>query len=242
MWSEELEYEYRVIKDAVAREKVSVYLKEFLTAQRLQRLEEVLSHRMRHVTVVVEDLFQSQNISAVLRTCECYGIQDVHIIEKEYECQVHKAVAMGADKWLSIHRYQEVGQSAAHCIDSLKKEGYTIVATMPGENSYFLEDLPIEPKTALLFGTELKGLSEELVTLADRKVKIPMYGFTESFNISNSVAIILSYFIEKIRKSGVKWELSTEEKSLLLSEWLQKSVKKPLLLIDKFLNENNLSI
>lgn len=242
MWSEEQEYEYLVINDIASREKVSTYLKEFLSEQRLQRLEEVLSFRTRHVTVVVEDLFQSQNISAVLRTCECYGIQDVHIIEKEYECQVHKAVAMGADKWLTIHRHQEVGESVKHYIEDLKKEGYTIVATMPGERSHFIADLPIEPKTAFLFGTELKGLSEELVTLADQKVKIPMYGFTESFNISNSVAIILSHFVEKIRKSEIDWRLSEEEKSLLLSEWLQKSTKKPLLLIDKFLSENNLSI
>ncbi|MDL2296768.1 RNA methyltransferase [Bacteroidales bacterium OttesenSCG-928-B11] len=237
---EEQSYEYRIINDPFIRGKVSEYLTQFLTEQRLDRLGEVLNNRTRHLTVVVEDLFQSQNISAVFRTCECYGVQDVHVIENNYECQVHSAISMGADKWLTIHRYQEEQDSIVRCVKNLKREGYVLVATMPGENSCFLEDLPVEPKTAFLFGTELKGLSDELVALADRKVKIPMYGFTESFNISNSVAIILSHFAEKMRKSAVDWKLPEDERNELYSEWLQKSIKKPLLLIDKFLSDNNL--
>lgn len=240
MWIDEQEYEYQFIADPEVRCLVSDYLKQFLTEERIRRIEEVLSLRTRHATVVVEDLFQSQNISAVLRTCECYGVQDVHIIENNYECQVHNAISMGADKWLTIHRYQEGKGSVARCVETLKKSGYTLVATMPGENSHFLEDLPVGSKTAFLFGTELKGLSEELVERADLKVKIPMYGFTESFNISNSVAIILSHFMEKLRKTSKKWSLSENEYSELYSEWLQKSTKRPLLLIDKFLSENNL--
>ncbi|MDR2979280.1 MAG: RNA methyltransferase [Bacteroidales bacterium] len=241
MWMEKQGYEYRNINDLKTRELVIDYLKGFVTEVRLRRLEKVLGYRTRHVTVVVEDLFQSQNISAVLRTCECYGVQNVHIIENDNECQVHNAISMCADKWLTIHRYQNGQDKAVRCAESLKEEGYTLVATMPGENSYFLGDLPVEPKTAFLFGTELKGLSAELITLADQRVKIPMYGFTESFNISNSVAIILSHFMEKLRKNNEDWRLSEKEKSELFAEWLQKSVKKPLLLIDDFLRGNNLT-
>ncbi|HOH22813.1 MAG TPA: TrmH family RNA methyltransferase, partial [Bacteroidales bacterium] len=120
--------------------------------------------------------------------------------------------------------------------------GYSVVATLPDEDSCYLEELPIEQPIALLFGTELTGLSPEAIQLADQTVKIPMYGFTTSFNISNSVAIILSFLAEKLRKSTINWRLSEEEKEELYFEWLQKSVKTPKLLIRKFLTENGLQL
>ena len=215
------------------RRNVIQYLSGFVTEQRLQRICSVLAQRTRYATVVVEDLFQTQNISAVLRTCECYGIQDVHIIENENEFQVHKAISMGANKWLTLHHYYE--NNNKECVAYLKEKGYTVVATLPNDDSLYLDELPVNQPTAFLFGTELKGLSPELIALADKTVKIPMYGFTESFNISNSVAIILSDFVKRIRNSNLKISLSEEEKERLLLEWLQKSIKTPRLLIEDFL-------
>lgn len=235
----ESEFIYQKIEDPVLRKKLIPYLSDFLTCQRLDRLKQVLKQRTRHITLAVEDLYQTQNISAVLRTCECYGIQDVHIIENENQFQVHNAISLGANKWLSLKHYQNEN-GILECIANLKNNGYTVVATDPGEDSSFLDDLPVNAPTAFLFGTELNGLSEEALALADKKIKIPMYGFTESFNISNSVAIVLSHFVEKLRKSTIKWELSEVEKEELFLEWLQKSVKTPDLLIDAFLKEKNL--
>ena len=220
-------------KDPILRKKVIQYLSEFITEQRLQRITSVLALRTRYVTVVVEDLFQTQNISAVLRTCECYGVQDVHIIENENEFQVHNAISLGANKWLSLFHYNSGGNRAEECITHLKKNNYTVVATLPNDDSLFLDELPINQPTAFLFGTELKGLSSELIALADKTVKIPMYGFTESFNISNSVAIVLSDFVNKIRKSDINISLTEEEKEILFLEWLQKSIRTPHLLIDR---------
>jgi tRNA (guanosine-2'-O-)-methyltransferase len=213
------------------------YLESFLTEDRKLLLHKVLENRTRHINVVVEDLFQTQNISAVLRSCECVGVQDIHIVEGENDFQIHKAIAMGADKWLTIKHYQKDNNPMQNCINDLKKKGYTIVATLPDDNSCFLEDLPLEKPTAFLFGTELAGLSKEAIAAADKTVKIPMYGFTNSFNISNSVAIIVSHCVEKLRKSKVNWHLSEEEKENLLFDWVQKSINKPELLIKRYLDE-----
>jgi tRNA (guanosine-2'-O-)-methyltransferase len=215
------------IKEKDLRDRVVAYLQQFVTEERQARLSEVLQFRTRHLTVVLEDLFQTQNISAVLRTCDCYGIQDVHVIKHRNEFEVHKDISMGADKWLSIHEYPHSDHNVKDCIDRLHEQGYWVAATLPDERKRTIFDLPVEQKTAFLFGTELTGLSEEAVRYADGNVLIPMYGFTESFNISNSAAIIVSHFSEKMRRSDVNWQLSDEERDELYFEWLQKSVKDP---------------
>jgi tRNA (guanosine-2'-O-)-methyltransferase len=224
--------------DNILQKKLTEYLETFLTEDRKALLHKILENRTRHITVVVEDLYQTQNISAALRSCECVGIQDIHIVEGENDFQIHKAIAMGADKWLTIKQYQKENNPMLTCINNLKAKGYTIVATLPDDNSCFLEELPLEKPVAFLFGTELTGLSQEAIAAADKFVKIPMHGFTTSFNISNSVAIIVSYCIEKLRKSNIYWQLPEEEKSELLFEWTQKSINKPELLIKRYLKEN----
>ena len=217
------------------RDKVVAYLEQFVTEERQARLTEILANRTRHVTVVLEDLFQTQNISAVLRTCDCYGVQDVHVIKHRNEFEVHKDISMGADKWLSIHQYPQSEHNVKDCIDRLHEQGYWVAATLPDEQKRTIFDLPVERKTAFLFGTELTGLSDEAIRYADGNVLIPMYGFTESFNISNSAAIILSHFSERMRHSEAQWQLPVVEKEELYFEWLQKSVKNPDGLIDYFL-------
>ena len=223
------------------RRKVCEYLQTFLSEERNARLEEVLNQRTRHFTVVLEDLFQTQNTSAVMRTCECYGIQDVYVVEGKYDFQIHSAISMGSNKWLTLHNYKAKEHNMRQCISDLKQKGYQVVATLPSEKSCFLEDLDISEPLAFLFGTELTGLSQEAIDGADIHVKIPMYGFTESFNISNSVAITLSQLVEKLRKSSINWSLSELEKEELWLEWLQKSIKTPDMIIKQFLLKNNLS-
>ena len=218
--------------------ELTQYLENFLAEERKLLLHKILNNRTRYITLVLEDLYQTQNISAVLRTCECLGVQDVHIVEEKNEFQIHKAIVMGADKWLTIKHYEHLQNPMLTCINELKHEGYTIAATVPGDNDRFLSDLSLESPTAFLFGTELTGLTKEAIASADQTVKIPMFGFTNSFNISNSVAIILNYCIEKIRESNVQWQLSEAEKNELLFNWIQKSLNKPELLITRFINDS----
>ena len=223
------------ITDTETRRKLIEHLSQFVTEPRKARLEEVLNNRTRHITVVLEDLYQTQNISAVMRSCECYGIQDAYIVENRNEFEIHKDISMGADKWLTLHHYPHAEHNMKQCIDDLHAKGYTVVATLPDEKKTTIQDLPIDRKTAFLFGTELTGLSEEAVRYADCNALIPMYGFTESFNISNSAAIILSNFSERLRHSDVDWHLSEEDREVLYFDWLQKSIRDPEAIIRHYL-------
>lgn len=213
------------IEDKNLRAKLIEGLEQFVTEERKERLLSVLDNRTRHITVVLEDLYQTQNISAVMRSCECYGIQDAYIVENRNTFEIHKDISMGADKWLTLHHYPHSEHNVKQCIDDLHARGYTVIATLPDEKRTTIMDLPVERKTAFLFGTELTGLSEEAVRYADGAALIPMYGFTESFNISNSAAIILSHFSERLRHSEVDWKLTPDEREELYFSWLQKSIR-----------------
>jgi len=223
------------IDDPKLRKELIAQLEQFVTDSRKARLQEVLRNRTRHITVVLEDLYQTQNISAVMRSCECYGIQDAYIVENRNEFIVHQDISMGSDKWLTLHKYPNAAHNVKQCIDDLHAKGYKVIATLPDERKTTIHDLPVEEKTAFLFGTELTGLSDEAIEYADGKALIPMYGFTESFNISNSAAIILSSFSERMRRSGVNWALSEEEQDELYFEWLQKSMRDAESVIRQFI-------
>lgn len=202
-------------------------LQSFITPQRFARYQEVIANRTRFLTIVLEDIYQTHNASAVLRTCDCFGVQDVHIIENRNKYQVNPDVALGSSKWLNLITYSGTENNTVKCLGNLKKNGYQIIAATPHRNSYTPETLPLDKKTALLFGTELTGLTREALDLADDSVKIPMVGFTESLNISVSVAIFLQALAQRIRSGPVPWKLTEEEQNSILLHWLQQSVNIP---------------
>lgn len=210
------------------KEKLLNHLKGFVTDERSQKIKGIAEFRTKYITVALEDIYQSQNASAVLRSCECFGVQDVHIIENRNTYQVNPDVALGANKWLNMHRYNRPGiNNSLTAITQLKNAGYRIVATTPHEQDKNLEYFDLSAgKTALFFGNELEGLSEEMINSADEFLKIPIYGFTESFNISVSVAIILHFISFQLRNSNIHWQLSENEKIDLQIQWLKKSIKE----------------
>lgn len=195
------------------------YLESFVSEHKLELFDRIIQNRTRYLTVVLEDIYQSQNASAVLRTCDCFGIQDVHIVENRNIYEVNPTVALGSSKWVSMHKYNKEEQNTLICYDKLRKEGYKIVATTPHKDGQMLDDLSLDHKVALVFGTEMEGLSQTAIDHADEYVKIPMYGFTESFNISVSAAIILHHLSEKLRKSDVAWKLTKEEIENVRLQW-----------------------
>lgn len=212
------------------------YLSGFITKERLALFDKVLEKRTRYITVVLEDIYQSQNASAVLRTCDCFGIQDVHIIENRNQFNVNTEVSLGSSKWLSLHKYNQEKSNSLDAIKKLKKKGYRIVATTPHTNDQELPEYDIQKgKTALVFGSELPGISDTIMNEADEFLKIPMHGFTESFNISVSAAIILHHLSEKLRLQDVqKWQLSPIEKLELKLQWIRNTIKKSELLEERF--------
>lgn len=211
------------------------YLSDFVTDKRNEQFNKVLENRSRYITVALEDIYQPHNASAVLRTCDCFGVQDVHIIENKNRFNIEDGVALGSSKWLSLKQYNKEKNNTLDAIQQLRAQGYRIVATTLHEKEIDLEEIDISVgKFALFFGTEMTGLSQDVINNADEFLKISMYGFTESFNISVSVAIMLHHLSAKLRKSDIDWHLSEKEKDILKIEWLKKTIKKPELIIKRF--------
>lgn len=213
------------MKSAPSQKELLEYLWGFLTEKRQQLFLDRIKHRTRHVTVAIENVFQPHNASAVQRSCDIFGINDVHIIENDNEYIPNPNVSMGSAKWLDMHHYSEKENNTADCLSVLKARGYRLVATTPHEKSMALHDLSLDKPLALLFGTELSGLSEEALSLSDETVYIPMHGFTESFNISVSASICLYDISQRLHASNINWQLSEEERNSILIEWCRRTVK-----------------
>jgi len=207
------------------KEDLLVELENFLSPNRIERFESVLSNRTRHFTVAVENVFQSHNASAVLRSCDCFGLQDLHVIANKNQYSLSKDVAMGAQKWVDMYSYYEKENNTQDCIDHLKAQGYQIVATTPHTDDVLLPEFDVTKKSAFFFGTEITGLSDIVLDQADAFVRIPMYGFTESFNISVSAALLLHDVITRLHRSDVNWNLTPEEILDLKIDWSVKSIR-----------------
>ena len=197
------------------------YLEEFISLERKERFLEVLEKRTKYITVAIEDVFQKHNTSAVIRSCEIFGVQEAHVIEGRNAQILDKNIAMGAEKWVDVHSFNDTKS----CIKKLKQDGYKIVATTPHKNDCLLDDYKIDGKIALFFGTERDGLSDEVMKEADEFLKIPMSGFTESLNISVSAAIILQNLTVKLKNNNLNWGLTEEEKLEKQIDWAKKSIK-----------------
>ena len=204
---------------------LTTYLEGFVTEKRKNTFKNILLNRTRHFTVVLEDIFQQHNSSAVIRSCDVFGIQDIHIIENKYHSKVSRHVAKGSQKWLNLNNYKEDKNNTKDCLTRLKNEGYQIIATSPHNNTCTLHDLDISKKSAFIFGVEKSGVSEEVLINSDEILTIPMVGFTESLNISVAAAIILENLTNKLRNSNYQWRLSEKEQEILYANWLEKSIK-----------------
>jgi len=201
--------------------KLLEYLQTFLTERRVGLFDKVLKERTRHFKVAVEDVYQLHNTSAVIRSCESFGIQELHVIEEINLKRIDREIAMGAQKWVDVERHQ----SAADCIQKLKNDGYRIVATSPHKDAHRLEDFDVTQKSAIFFGRETEGLSDFVLEAADDFIYIPTVGFTESLNISVSAAITLQHITSKLKASGIAWQLSEEELFEKKLDWTKKMIK-----------------
>ncbi len=217
------------------------HLSQFVTAQKQKRVQQVLDQRTRYLTVVLEDIYQPHNASAVLRSCECFGLQDVHIIEQRNPFLPNPEIAVGAPKWLTMHVHRtEEGQSTQTCLASLRDQGYRIAATTLREDSIPIHELSLDQPIALCFGTEETGLSDTAHEMADVFVQIPMYGFTQSFNISVTAALFLYDLTNRLRESAQKWPLDPAEKQALMLEWYGRIVDHSDIIIQTYLKNRTL--
>ena len=211
------------------------YLEGFITENRKLKFNKVLENRTKHFCIAVEDVYQLHNTSAVMRSCEVFGIQNLHMIEQKFSKTIDKEIALGAEKWVDIYRHT----STQNCLESLKKQGYQIVATSPHADAHTLDNFDITKQSAIFFGTEKNGLSQEIMDQADAFIKIPMYGFTESLNISVSAALVINSITNKLRTSVLDWKLSEEDLLAKKIDWMRKSIKDIDFVTERYILENN---
>jgi len=197
------------------------YLEGFLTDNRKERFQSVLANRTNHFTIAVEDIFQFHNTSAVMRSCEVFGIQELNIVEQRFGKNIDKEIAMGAQKWVDINKFETI----TNCIENLKEKDYQIIATTPHNDSCLLHEFDVTKKSAFFFGTEREGLSDDVMQRANGFLKIPMVGFTESLNISVSAAIIIQDLTNRLRQSNVNWQLSENEILEKRLFWAKNTIK-----------------
>ena len=209
-------------------EELITYLGKYITAHKKATIDNVLAQRTRFFTVVLEDIFKPHNASAVLRTCDCFGIQDIHLIEKTDTYKINPFVTRGAAQWVDLHKYFTTeGSAVDNCFERLRFEGYVIYGTSPASNSLSIHDLPILPnqKVALVFGNEHEGISEEVTSKVDGLVYIPMRGFTESFNISVSASIFLYELMKRANEMEIpNFNLTEKEQIELRLRWYKEIV------------------
>ena len=210
--------------------KLLEYLETFLTENRKERFKSVLPNRTKHFTVATEDVYQLHNTSAVMRTCDVFGIQELNIVEEVNSKSIDREIAMGAQKWVDLNRFQSISD----CIKDVKAEGYQIVATTPHVDDCELIDFDITKKSCFFFGRESQGLSQQVIDQADSFLKIPMVGFTESLNISVSAAIILQHVTAQLRKSDINWQLTEEEIIEKRFDWIKKTVKDYDAIVERY--------
>jgi tRNA (guanosine-2'-O-)-methyltransferase len=190
-----------------------------MTPERYNRLTSVLNKRQPDITVVLENVFDPHNISAVMRTCDAVGIQDVYILNNKIP--PHKKwgyrSSSTATEWLTIHQYTNVNE----CFDELRKHYIKIFATHLGEDSKDIYHLDFTEPVALIFGNETFGVSEEITKLVDGNFIIPQVGIIKSLNISVACAVTLYEAFRQKKNVGHydNPKLGGEQLSELKKEW-----------------------
>lgn len=222
------------MSDLAYKNALTEYLEGFVSERRRGRLHEVLKERTNHMQLVLEDVYQTHNFSAVLRSADIFGIQTTNFIENRNKYKISEDVSMGSTQWLTLNRYQKFENNTQTCLSDLKNQGYKIVATSLHKNSVSLDELDVSKPFALVFGTELTGITKDVEHAADEFIKLPMYGFTESFNISVCAALCMYHLSSRIRKEVPNYGLNSDEKRDIYLEWLKASIRKHDLITKEF--------
>lgn len=211
------------------------YLREFVVDDKNRLFDRLIQERTDYATIVLEDLYQSHNQSAVMRSADCYGIQNVHLIENRNHYDSTSTVSQGAREWLTLHRHKSLENNTQETIDNLRAAGYRIIATTPHTDDVLIENLDLKRgPMAFFFGTELTGLSDLVISQADEFVKVPMYGFTESLNISVCAALVMYSVTRRLRESDIDWHLSEVRRDEVLFQWYRNAIKASGEILERF--------
>ncbi|MBT8495136.1 MAG: RNA methyltransferase [Deltaproteobacteria bacterium] len=222
----ELEHRFAEYGPDVIREALT----PFVSPERQARIEQILDQRLRSLTVVIENLYDGHNGAAAIRSIEAVGIQTLHAIEEASPFKIGKGVTIGCEQWVTIEKHKTTDE----CIGQLKDNGFILTATVP-DADMALDDLDGSVQRALIFGNEHEGLTDRAIGLCDELVRIPMHGFTQSFNLSVSVALTVTRASAARRAAlGRAGDLEVEQKRQLRARWYANSVRGAGGIIDRY--------
>lgn len=214
-------------------EKTYEYLKQFLTGERLEKIEHLASESSDFVLPVMEDVYQFRNAAAIIRSVEACGFHKVVAMEARNVFDPNLSVTKGADTWVEIEKMPHSLES----LQQIRSSGYRLVAVSPEKQATMLPDFEIGTPVALIFGTEWQGVSEDILDFADDTLAIPMYGFTQSFNVSVAAAICCYDLKQKLLKSGLEYKLSPDKQLALKIRWAVNSIRSGEEIYRKYLAE-----
>ena len=207
------------------------YLKQFLTDERLSKIEHFSQESSDFVLPVMEDVYQFRNAAAIVRSVEACGFHHVVALEEENVFNPNLKVTKGAETWVKVEKMPNNLDS----LKEIKNRGYKILAVSPENNATMLPDYKVKEPIALVFGTELEGVSDEILDFADETLAIPMFGFTKSFNVSVAAAICMYELKQKLMKSGIDYKLSEEKLLEMKIRWTVNSIRSGEELLERFL-------
>ncbi len=215
-------------------QKIFDYLKQFLTEERLQKIEHFAPESSQFILPVMEDVYQFRNAAAIVRSVEACGFHKIVALEKLNVFDPNLKVTKGADTWVEVQKMSYDLES----IKNIKNRGYKIVAVSPEKNATSLPDFEINEPIALCFGTEWEGISDEILDFADETLSIPMYGFTKSFNVSVAAAICMYELKQKLINSEIDYKISGDELLKTKIKWAVKSINSGALILDDYIRKN----
>ncbi|WP_449399362.1 TrmH family RNA methyltransferase [Chryseobacterium wanjuense] len=211
------------------------YLKQFLTEERLSKIEHFSQESSDFVLPVMDDVYQFRNAAAIIRSVEACAFHKVIAMEEENVFNPNLTVTKGAETWVEVEKMPKNLAS----LKNIKERGYKILAVSLEKNAVMLPDYQITEPIALVFGTELEGVSQEVIDFADETLAIPMYGFTKSFNVSVAAGICMYELKQKLMKSGIDYKLSEEKLLKMKIRWAVNSMRSGQQIFEKYIRDNN---
>lgn len=214
------------------------YLKQFLTEERLSKIEHFSSESSDFVLPVMDDVYQFRNAAAIIRSVEACAFHKVVAMEEENVFDPNLTVTKGAETWVEVEKMSKNIAS----LQNIKDRGYKILAVSLEKNAVMLPDYQITEPIALVFGTEMEGVSEEVIDFADETLAIPMYGLTRSYNVSVAAGICMYELKQKLIKSGIDYKLSEEKRMKMKIRWAVNSMRSGKQIFEKYLRDHHLEL
>ncbi|WP_294246950.1 RNA methyltransferase [uncultured Chryseobacterium sp.] len=214
------------------------YLQQFLTEERLRKIEHFAPESSDFILPVIEDIYQFRNAAAIVRSVEACGFHKVVALQEEYSFEPNLRVTKGADTWVEVEKLPRNMDS----FQQIKDRGYKMVAVSLENNAKMLPAYEVTEPMALVFGTEMEGVSQEILDFADETLAIPMYGFTRSFNVSVAASICMYELKQKLIKSGIDYKLGEEKLLKMKIRWAVNSIRSGQQIYDKYLLDNSIEI